>query len=78
LSYICKGLTNLRKLIKSENKEQELALRELIKDYSMKNLELFDPYSMSKVLRYLFFYNDGKQNTIELYKKFGDRLVYLI
>ena len=54
IAYLCKGMTNMRKIIDEKNAETEVQLRESIKDHAIQHKNLYDPYSISKVLRYLF------------------------
>jgi hypothetical protein len=39
VAYVCKGITNLRKLMDEKNSETELKLREAIKDHAISNSE---------------------------------------
>ena len=67
VAYLCKGLTSLRKVLTPKNQEEELKLRELIKQHAIINCQTYDPYSISKVLRYLFSYNDGSDTAVATY-----------
>jgi len=60
-------LTNLIKIIDEKNSETEIDLREAIKDHAILNRDYYDPYSISKVLRYLFNKNDGSSKSIEVF-----------
>jgi hypothetical protein len=64
---LSKALTNLRKVFDDKNSETELQLREAIKDHTITFKDQYDPYSISKVLRYLFNQNDGTSKSIEVF-----------
>lgn len=63
----------MKKVQNDSNKELELQIREQIKAYCVINADKFDPYSVSKVLRYLFAYNDGSESAIKAYEALGLR-----
>ena len=46
------------------NKQLEEKFREMIKQYSIEKANEFDPYSLSKVVRYLYAYNDGSESAV--------------
>jgi len=64
IAYLSKGLNNLKKYIDDKNTLIEKELREAIKLHAINNKDQYDPYSISKVLRYLFNANDGSQSSL--------------
>ena len=73
LAYLVKGITNLYSVIKmdknTENQEiefREELLRCLNHDHAL--LASFDPYAVSKLLRYLLRYNDSSTDSTEVFK----------
>lgn len=75
VAYLSKGLTHLRKLLTTENKDMELELREQIKQHAVQFRDHYDPYSISKVLRYLYTYNDSSDSAIQVYQALGERFL---
>jgi hypothetical protein len=76
LAYLAKGLGNLRPLIQSNEKttEFEIELRRKILDALNEKhpmVATFDPYTVSKLLRYLLAYNDSSDSAINIYKSFS-------
>ena len=80
LAYLTKGLSNLRKLFDESNKELEHLTRSQIIQRCLnifeQKLERFDPYSISKIMRYLSTtsFNESSESyrkTLELYSHFG-------
>ena len=67
VAFLSKGLTHLRKLLNEVNSDQELMLRELVKQHAILNKNSYDPYSISKVLRYLYSYNDSSESALQAY-----------
>ena len=67
VAYLTKGLTNLKKMLNDSNKDYELVLRENIKQHAILNKDTYDPYSISKVLRYLYSYNDGSESSVQVF-----------
>ena len=76
VAYLSKALTNLRKVFDDKNSETELMLREAIKDHAIAFKDQYDPYSISKVLRYLFNQNDGTSKSIEVFQALGQRFLF--
>ena len=64
VAYLSKGVSHLRKLLNPVNTELELALREKIKQHAVAHRESYDPYSISKVLRYLYSFNDSSESAL--------------
>jgi len=52
-----------------------MQLREAIKDHAIAFKDQYDPYSTSKVLRYLFNQNDGTAKSIEVFQALGQRFL---
>ncbi|CDW74365.1 UNKNOWN [Stylonychia lemnae] len=73
VAYLAKGVENMRKILNDNNKILEKELREVIKTYSVQNAASFDPYSVSKVLRYLYTQNDGGETSLKVYEALGMR-----
>ena len=80
LAYLSKGLSHLRKLFDSSNRELELLVRSQIVQRCLNifelKLERFDPYSISKLMRYLSGSSGNESSesyrkTLELYSHFG-------
>ena len=73
VAYLAKGIVNLRKLVQSNDnlKEYERGFRQKLLAHLNKDHALiwsFDPYAVSKLLRYMLTYNDASDDAIELYK----------
>ena len=73
IAFLAKGLISMRKLIYHDpvttQKEQdfrEALLAHLNKDHTL--LASFDPYSISKLLRYLLQFNDASSEAEEVFK----------
>lgn len=64
IAYICKGLSDARKLFDEKNLMTESELRESIKQHAITYKDQYDPYSITKVLRYLFNQNDGSATSL--------------
>lgn len=84
IAYLSKGLTNLYPYVKKDQKIQEIeqALRSSLVSrlyadhYLMSSLE---PYTVSKVLRYLLKYNNETNlETVEVFKSMALHLVQTI
>ncbi len=75
IAYLSKGLTDLRKQLSLVNTDQEASLRELIKQHAIQNAMTYDPYSISKVCRYLYSYNDGDAASLQVYETLGHRFL---
>ena len=76
IAYLLKGVTNLHDIIKSDEaveKAEEVfrasLLEHLNTDHAL--VSSFDPYTVSKILRYLLKYNEGGPEAQELYKSFS-------
>lgn len=61
----------MKNLLNESNKKNEAKLRETIKEYCINNAARFDPYSVSKVMRYLYNYNDGSESAVKVYETLG-------
>jgi hypothetical protein len=75
VAYLSKGMIGLRRLVNDKNAQTELELREAIKAHAIANSDQYDPYSVSKVLRYLFAYNDGSEQSIQAFQALGQRFL---
>ena len=76
IAYLTKGLHKLGNLFEKENRILELELRDQIVNVCLKifdtKTERFDPYSMSKIMKYVSKYDSAMdQKTLRLYSKFG-------
>jgi hypothetical protein len=76
IAYLVKGLSNLNKKISADPilTQYENQVRENLLTHLNTRHELtarFDPYSVSKTLRYLLAYNDTSDAAIEVYKSFA-------
>ena len=76
IAYLLKGLTNLHDIVTSdpnaEEKEQKFR-QQLLAHLNLDHAKVstFDPYTVSKVLRYLLKYNDGGVEAQEIFKSFS-------
>ncbi len=61
----------MRSILNPKNQELEKQLREKIKVACLAKAHEFDPYSVSKVLRYLYEYNDGNALAVKTYEALG-------
>ena len=76
IAYLLKGLINLLNIIKSDEsveKSEEAFRASLLEHLNRDHAKVssFDPYTVSKVLRYLLAYNEGGPEAQELYKSFS-------
>jgi len=83
LAYLVKGITNLKDFINSNDstKQYEEQFRaDLLASLNQNHalLHKFDPYSCSKLLRYLLAYNDSTQGANEVYMSLGLHLTNII
>lgn len=46
--------------------------------HAVKNKDTYDPYSISKVLRYLYAFNDGSETAMQVYQALGERFITTI
>eukprot|EP00347_Sterkiella_histriomuscorum_P004264 403361113 len=74
VAYLTKGISDLKKVQNPQNQELEIKLREQIKQYAITNAANFDPYSISKIVRYLYTFNDGSEASIKAYEALGMKL----
>jgi hypothetical protein len=81
MSYLTKGLHSLRKLFSAENTELDNQLCEAIVEKCLKIFEnkegRFDPYSMSKLMKYVSSHPET-ESSLKLYSLFGKQLVETI
>ena len=75
IAFMTKGLTHLKPFYNEVNKEFELKIRTQVKQYCLANSDKFDPYSFSKVLRYLFTFNDGNKESIQVFTKLAQHFL---
>lgn len=80
IAYLVKGITNLKKFIKVEPSlaEEEAEFRKILLEHLNKDHDLvasFDPYSLSKLLRYLLTFNDSSPEAEEIFKSLSLLLV---
>lgn len=73
IAYIGKALVNLRRLVQANSKH--VAFESEFRSKLLAHLNTahsvvasFDPYASSKLLRYLFAFNDSSEHAVELYK----------
>ena len=78
LTYLSKGLVNLRHLFSAENRDLDNRLCEAIQTKCLavinSNSARFDPYSISKLMRYFSRHTETK-DTLTLYAHFAKELV---
>jgi hypothetical protein len=72
IAYLLKGLANLKEIIYAHelNRFEEEVRQNLLEHLNIRHdvVNRFDPYSISKVLRYLLTFNDSSDGALELYK----------
>ena len=83
IAYLVKGLSNLAKKISADPSliEYEQQVRDSLLTHLNSRHDItrtFDPYSLSKMLRYLLTFNDSSDGAIELYKSFALLLTQII
>ena len=76
IAYFLKGVTNLHSVIASDEKlvaKEESFRQALLEHLNQDHTKVgnFDPYTVSKVLRYLLKFNDGSHQAQEIFKSFS-------
>jgi len=76
IAYMLKGVTNLHNVVKTDAalaQSEETFRRALLEHLNTDHVKVgnFDPYTVSKVLRYLLQFNEGGLEAQEIFKSFS-------